>query len=335
MIEVRRWPRWLRSTLLRDHASRDVFSIERVLGEDDRVDVSETWTCCDHLVAGEAVDMAQKMRAATELNECLGRVPTTSSGILLSEGVDDTGMVYIGERIVLTPLGPLPRRTVEVTRRYPMPPASLRTSTPSPSPAKTPQSKTIPFLTTTSPSDESPATVSPTVNAPETVAALEAAAEAETVAALEASAEAETVAALEPSFLSTATPPSATPQMVRMDTPEWLRSPPPVQMNNVETTVLVHEERLAMTLVGRITPPLLAALAAQRASIPVVDGSAQKSVMVFRQGNGIRIGSYLVHPRSYDAGKYVGEAVVERSRRGKVRNVVQMHRKRRNEFERR
>ena len=125
-------------------------------------------------------------------------------------------------------------------------------------------------------------------------------------------------------------------------------NPPPSSSSSVSssaehehTYVMLPEGRIAIVLPGRITPPLLKALAAQRVSVPVISNDARRSnVFLFYAGSTLRVGPYAIDLHTYDeCGKYTchdssaSQQLLPPHRFGG--GVMKLHRKRRDEFERR
>ena len=99
MLHIRRWPRWLRADVLRDHPSCERFGVQRHL------DVNEpTPPASDVVLTVFAEEEPVSLDDAAErLGACLGNADGCT-GIVLLDGVDRDGSVHTEERIVFTSL---------------------------------------------------------------------------------------------------------------------------------------------------------------------------------------------------------------------------------------
>lgn len=382
IVEIRRWPRWLRTTLLRHHPSSEFFGVERVLTAEDCISVCDTLTCCNERV-GEQLDMAQKMHAAVAFRECLNKVPVDAAGILLTEGIDEIGGVYIAERILLVTLGSKRDQHEREGRRPtlpppPYPPLACSPHSP-PSPHETVQGQGFrKHDALCAEHEDKVASEPPSNDLQEEQPQRDAGQSVHMVHLAEQQAEdalviperalpivrTESLSPIQSPPLADPLPPEkkhdVPPDLD--DTPEWLVSPPPVRSPSAiqaaypsaspdlaDCTQIVHNGVVAVTLAGRIPPTLLVALATQRASLPVVasppsrhrDGTpaGQRQLHLFRRGTQVRVGPYIVHPHSYEAGRYTSSALstppelLAPSR--SVGYVTRRHQQRRREYERR
>jgi hypothetical protein len=125
--------------------------------------------------------------------------------------------------------------------------------------------------------------------------------------------------------------------------PEWLRThddkttpaPPAVATTARATTRLVLDDG-ERQLLGVLPPALLLALADQRASVLLADGTT--AVALRRQAGHVRIGELLVRPDAYEetANAYHASRAANVGSGGRVLvTVPQQHRLRRAMFERR
>lgn len=122
--------------------------------------------------------------------------------------------------------------------------------------------------------------------------------------------------------------------------PEWLKYPEdPIgdSPKRHATTSIIYKGTSMESLIGILPPPLLTSLARQRVHVPTVNSV----VPLYLQGSKVRVGNYLIDVSTYEDGSYSAVERTKRSGLGSLRrsgstgNIVQAHRMRRAQSERR
>ena len=101
MIALRRWPRWARN-IVESHPTCVSFGVQRVLGEEETSpNVVKTIVVCEN-VCEDVTDGESHVLSLTNVLDSIRE--ESADGILLTEGIDQTGRVHETERILIARL---------------------------------------------------------------------------------------------------------------------------------------------------------------------------------------------------------------------------------------